>query len=219
MPPGSPTDIPGLEVAGTWLPAASAVTAFAVGDRAFGLVGGGGHASLVVGQERELLRCPDVLADDAAAATPEAFLTAFDAVVLQVGTRLRRHPARQRRQRRGGHRGCTDRTGARRHGGGERSHRAAPARGCGPGSRGAVRPSQAFERVAELGGADVILELVGGAAHGCNVTALARGGRLMLVAAKPGEEAHIVLRDLMMRRGHLIGTTLRTRPLGGESAA
>ena len=76
---------PGLEVAGTVVACGSAVTAFAVGDRAFGLVGGGGHATLVVGQERELLKVPEVLAEDAAAATPEAFLTAFDAVVLQAG--------------------------------------------------------------------------------------------------------------------------------------
>ena len=79
VPPGFPTDIPGLEVAGTVVACGSAVSAFEVGDRAFGLVGGGGHATLVIGQERELLKVPEVLADDAAAATPEAFLTAFDA--------------------------------------------------------------------------------------------------------------------------------------------
>jgi NADPH:quinone reductase-like Zn-dependent oxidoreductase len=58
----------------------------------------------------------------------------------------------------------------------------------------------------------VILELVGGPHMAGNIDALARGGRLVLVAAKPGEEATIVLRDLMTKRAHLMGTTLRTRP-------
>ena len=58
----------------------------------------------------------------------------------------------------------------------------------------------------------MILELVGAPHMADNMTALARRGRLMLVGAKPGEEAAIVLRDLMTARAHLIGTTLRTRP-------
>jgi NADPH:quinone reductase-like Zn-dependent oxidoreductase len=71
---------------------------------------------------------------------------------------------------------------------------------------------EAFARVTELGGADVILELVGGPHMAANVASLARGGRLMVVASKPGEEVSLVLRDLMAKRAHLIGTTLRTRP-------
>ena len=211
VPPGSPTDIPGLEVAGTVAACGSAVTAFAVGDRAFGLVGGGGHATLVVGQERELLRVPDALADDAAAATPEAFLTAFDAVVLQAGlgsgdTLLVNGGSGgvgTAAVQIGSAVGATVVASVRT----ERHRPAVAALGAE-----ALPADQAFERVAELGGADVILELVGGPHMDANVASLARGGRLMLVAAKPGEEAHIVLRDLMMRRGHLIGTTLRTRP-------
>jgi NADPH2:quinone reductase len=76
----------------------------------------------------------------------------------------------------------------------------------------AMGADDAFARVKELGGADVILELVGGPHMAGNIDALARSGRLVLVAAKPGEEATIVLRDLMTKRAHLMGTTLRTRP-------
>lgn len=211
VPPGSPTDIPGLEVAGTVVAIGSAVTAFAVGDRGFGLVGGGGHATLVVGQERELLKVPDPLADDAAAATPEAFLTAFDAVVLQAGlgsgdTLLVNGgsggvgtAAVQIGSALGARVVASVRT--------ERHRPAVAALGAE-----ALSADEAFQRIKELGGADVILELVGGPHMDANVGALARGGRLMLVAAKPGEEAQVVLRDLMMRRAHLIGTTLRTRP-------
>ena len=71
---------------------------------------------------------------------------------------------------------------------------------------------QAFARAQELGGADVILELVGAPHMAGNIASLARGGRLVVVASKPGEEVPLVLRDLMAKRAHLIGTTLRTRP-------
>jgi NADPH:quinone reductase len=77
----------------------------------------------------------------------------------------------------------------------------------------ALAGEEAIAHVRERGGADVVLELVGGANMAGNIEALARGGRLIVVGARPGDEATIVLRDLMSRRGHLIGTTLRTRPL------
>jgi NADPH2:quinone reductase len=50
------------------------------------------------------------------------------------------------------------------------------------------------------------------------MTALARRGRLVLVGAKPGDEATIVLRDLMSARAQLIGSTLRTRPSEQKAA-
>src|SRR5205085_2266455 len=58
----------------------------------------------------------------------------------------------------------------------------------------ALPADRAFARVRELGGADVILELVGAPHMADNMTALARRGRLMLVGAKPGDEAVVVLR-------------------------
>src|ERR671939_428212 len=78
VPPGYPADIPGLEVAGTVVSTGDGVTAFAPGDRVFGLVGGGGQAELVLAEERHLVRVPDALDEQAAAATPQSFLTAFD---------------------------------------------------------------------------------------------------------------------------------------------
>ena len=87
VPAGSPKDVPGLETAGTIVAVGDGVSAFSVGDRAMGLVGGGGHASMVVAHERELMRVPDVLDDLHAAAVPEAYLTAYDAIVSQSGLR------------------------------------------------------------------------------------------------------------------------------------
>src|SRR5436853_1629460 len=87
-PPGSPPDIPGIEVAGRVAAAGAGVRGLAEGDRVFGLVGGGGLADRVVAHERHLTRVPDPLSEEDAAAAPEAFATAHDAVITQAGLRL-----------------------------------------------------------------------------------------------------------------------------------
>jgi NADPH:quinone reductase-like Zn-dependent oxidoreductase len=212
VPAGAPKDVPGLEVGGTVVACGEGVSGFAPGDRVFGLVGGGGLATRVIAHERELAAVPDALDDAATAAAPEAFLTAFDAVCLQAGlvsgeTLLVN--------------GASGGVGT-----------AAVQIGAFLGARvvanvrsAALRPQvaelgatalaadAAFAHVRALGGADVVLELVGAAHMSENVNALARGGRVIVVGARPGDETTLVLRDLMSRRGHLIGTTLRTRPL------
>jgi NADPH:quinone reductase len=211
VPPGSPADIPGLEVGGSIVEIGDAVTGFAVGDRAFGLVGGGGLASRVVANERELAAVPAELDDAQAAAAPEAFLTAYDALVLQAG--LASGDTLLVNGASGGVGTAAVQIG-RVMGArviasvrSERHRRAVSELGSE-----ALAAEDAFRRVKQLGGADVILELVGGPHMAGNIDALARRGRLVLVAARPGEEATIVLRDLMAKRAHLIGTTLRTRP-------
>src|SRR5919199_2966656 len=83
-PPDAPQDIPGLEVAGTVVAAGEGVRGYGVGDRVFGLVGGGGLADRVVVHERHVTRVPDELSDEDAAAVPEAFITAHDAIVGQA---------------------------------------------------------------------------------------------------------------------------------------
>ena len=189
VPPGWPQDIPGLEVAGPVVAAGDAVTAFyKVGDRAFGLVGGGGLATRVVANERELAPVPDALDAATAAAAPQSFLTAFDAIVMQAGL------------------GAGDLLLVNGASGGVGSAAVQIAVALGArvvanvrtpelrprvGAMGAeaLPADKAFARVRELGGADVILELVGAPHMADNMTALARRGRLMLVGAKPGDEA------------------------------
>ena len=84
-PPDVPQDIPGLEYAGTVVATGPKGLRFKVGDRVMGLVGGGAFAERLVTQEREALLIPEGLGFEQAAAVPEAFLTAFDALVLQGG--------------------------------------------------------------------------------------------------------------------------------------
>lgn len=94
-PPGWPVDIPGLEYAGDVQAMGSAVTRWHVGDRVMGLVGGGAHAELVAVDEREAMPIPPGMRFADAAAIPEAFLTAWDAMVLRgrtvAGDRLLMH--------------------------------------------------------------------------------------------------------------------------------
>jgi NADPH:quinone reductase len=211
VPPGWPSDIPGLEVAGPVLAVGEGVSAFQPGQRAFGLVGGGGLAELVVAAERDLVALPDELDDRAAAAVPEAFQTAFDAAVLQAG--LAAGDVLLVNGASGGVGTAAVQIG-----------RALGARVVANVRTPQLRPKvaelgatalaadDAFAEVERLGGADVILELVGAPHMQRNLEVLARGGRLMLVAGRPGDQATLELRDLMSRRARLIGTTMRTRP-------
>lgn len=211
VPPGAPPDVPGLEVAGTVVERGESVTAFEVGDHVFGLVGGGGLADRVVAQERDLLRVPDALDATAAAATPEAFLTAFDAIRLQAGL----GPGDILLVN-GGNGGVG--TAAIQIAAGLGAHVVASVRTEGLRPRVAAlgaevfAADEAFEHVRSLGGADVILELVGAVHMRENLGALAKLGRLVIVAARPGDEATVDMRELMTRRGRILGTTLRTRP-------
>jgi NADPH:quinone reductase-like Zn-dependent oxidoreductase len=166
----------------------------------------------VIAHERELFAVPDALDDHGAAAAPEAFLTAFDAICLQAGL------------------GAGDTLLVNGASGGVGTAAVQIAVHLGARVVANVRSEELRPRVAELGatalgadeafahvqeegGADVVLELVGAPHMAGNVASLARGGRIIVVGAKPGDEAAIVLRDLMSRRGRLMGTTLRTRPL------
>jgi NADPH:quinone reductase-like Zn-dependent oxidoreductase len=215
-PAGSPADVPGLEVAGKIVALGEAVTDYSLGDRVFGLVGGGGLADRVVAHERELARVPDALDEAGAASVPEAFITAFDALLqagLADGDTLLVNGASggvgtaavQLGVALGARVVANVRTEARR-------ERVA--------ELGAVvlGAPEVFEYVRELGGADTILELVGAAHMSENLDALAPRGTIVVVAAQPGDEVTLTLRDLLSRRGHILGTSLRRRPLEEKAA-
>ena len=117
-PPGSPQDIPGLELAGEVIDRGPGAERFEVGDRVMSIVGGGGQAELITVHERILMPIPDNLSWVEAGGAPEVFTTAHDAVFTQAGLvagehllgpwsggrrRLRGGPARSR-HRRPGHR-------------------------------------------------------------------------------------------------------------------
>lgn len=84
-PPGVPIDVPGLEYAGVVEAIGDDVAGFNLGDRVMGLVGGGAFAEYLVAEKSEILPIPGALSFAQAACIPEAFATAFDALVTQGG--------------------------------------------------------------------------------------------------------------------------------------
>jgi NADPH:quinone reductase-like Zn-dependent oxidoreductase len=213
-PPGSPPDIPGLEVSGTVEAVGDQVLGYRPGDRVFGLVGGGGCADRVAVHERCVARVPDTLEELDAAAVPEAFITAHDAIRtrgrLAMGETLLVHGAN----------------------GGVGS--AALQIGVVAGARvyGVVRSEQAEALVRELGAeplqddafadevkADVILELVGAPHFPGNLKALEPRGRIVVVGTGAGSSAQIELGMLMGKRAEMHGTVLRARSLEDKGQA
>jgi NADPH:quinone reductase len=75
-PADAPPDVPGLEFAGEVEALGPGVERLAVGDRVFGLVGGGSYAEALVTHERAVAKIPQNLSFEEAAAVPEAFVTA-----------------------------------------------------------------------------------------------------------------------------------------------
>jgi NADPH:quinone reductase-like Zn-dependent oxidoreductase len=210
-PAGSPTDIPGLETAGTIVAVGDGVSGFSVGDRVLGLVGGGGHASRVVAHERDMMRTPDRLSEIEAAAAPEAFLTAYDAIVHQCGL------------------AAGDVLLVNGASGGVGTAAVQMARSMNVTVVASVRTEslrpkvaelgaialpqdEAFAKVRELGGADVVLELVGGQNVVEDIESLALRGRVIIVGGR-GNDPLLPMGTMMGKRATVIGTGLRRRPL------
>lgn len=208
-PPGSPEDIPGLELAGEVEALGDGAARFAAGDRVMGIVGGGGQAELAVVHERQLMPVPDAVAFPDAGGLPEVFTTAHDAVFtragLRPGERLLVHGA-------AGGVG----TAAVQLGRALGAHVTATVRN--PDARDAVAGLGADEVLEpdgfeEHGPFDVILELVGAPNLGANVKALNTEGRLVVIGVGAGAKAELNLAVLMAKRGRIMASTLRARPL------
>jgi NADPH2:quinone reductase len=217
-PPGAPQDVPGLEVAGRVVALGEQVLDWQVGDRVFGLVAGGGLADQVVVHERHVVAVPDRLDEQEAAAVPEAFVTAHDAVISQAG--LGAGDVLLVNGASGGVGTAAVQIGVL--GGAHvfasvRSEEARP-RLAELGAE-VVGPDDTVERVQAAGGADVVLELVGAPNLTGDLEALATKGRVVIVGTGAGEEAQLSFYALMRRRARIYGTVLRARPLEEKAAA
>ncbi len=217
-PPGSPADVPGLELAGEVDALGDGVRELASGDRVFGLVGGGAYAEYIVVHARTLARIPPGMAFTDAAAIPEAFVTAWDAMVVQArlsaGETVLVHAA----------------------GSGVGTAAVQIARAIGARAVGTARTADKVERARGLGlamgivasgptfagdvlawtdgrGVDVVLDLVGGPYVAQDLACLASRGRIVVVGTMSGAHAQLDLALLMTKRAELRGTMLRARPL------
>ncbi len=212
-PPGSPPDIPGLELAGEVVERGPGAERFSVGDRVMSIVGGGGQAELAAVNERILMPVPENLSWIEAGGVPEVFTTAHDAVFTQagllVGERLLVH-------------GAAGGVGT-----------AAIQLGVAAGARvtATVRNPDLHDRVAELGATviepegfrehgpfDVILELIGAINMMDNLGALEIGGRITVIGMGGGASGELNLGLLLMKRARIHGSTLRSRPLEQKAA-
>ncbi len=212
-PPGWPADIPGLEYAGEVEVLGSGVTRWRAGDRVMGLVGGGAHAEYVVVHQDEALPVPAGFSWTEAAAIPEAFLTAWDALVargrLRAGERVLIHAvgsgvgtaAVQLAARLGATPIGTSRSEAKL----ERARAL--------GLRQGIDTSRGPFRAALREPVDLILDVLGGPAFADNLAVLAPRGRLVLLGLLQGPRAEASLEPLLRKRLEVIGSVMRTRPL------
>ncbi|MFL5608486.1 MAG: NAD(P)H-quinone oxidoreductase, partial [Gemmatimonadaceae bacterium] len=217
-PPGAPADIPGMEYAGEVDALGTGATLWRPGDRVMGIVGGGAHAEHVVTHEREALPVPAGLSWEAAAAIPEAFLTAYDALFTRLDVRVGEHVL---------------------------VHAVASgvgtavlqlARLSGAIVIGTSRSADKLARARELGlehaidatagdwaaaveaaigqnAVQAVVDLVGGHYLRGNLRVLAPRGRLAIVGLTGGRSTELDMGMVLGKRLHIVGTVLRSRPI------
>lgn len=217
-PPGAPADVLGLEYAGEVEACGPLTARFRPGDRVMGIVGGGGQCERVLVHEREAISVPAGMSWTDAAAIPEAFLTAFDALVTQGGLATGQwvlvHAAASGvgtaavQLVRAANARCigTSRTAAKL----DRVRR------LGLDEALAVADGRFAERCRALTdgrGVELIIDFVGAAYLGENIAALAPGGRVVVLGLLGGSQGELPLGIVLTRRLTLIGSTLRGRPI------
>lgn len=216
--PRAAHEIPGLEFAGVVESVGPRVTLHKPGARVMGLLAGGGYAGLVATHERMALPVPDGLSIEQAAAIPEVFLTAYDALFPQagllIGDTVLVHSggsgvgtAAIQLARAAGARVLTT-TGS--------DDKAARTRELGADVAINYRTEdfrEVVQRETDGRGADIILDFVGGPYLEQNLAAATTLGRIVFIGTMGGPTAQINLGILMQKRLRLHGTVLRARPL------
>lgn len=215
-PPGSPSDIPGMEFAGEVDAVGPLVSRWKQGQRVMGIVGGGAQAEYLVVHEGMLVEIPENLDFIQAAAIPEVFMTAHDALFtqadLKMGERLLVHAV----------------------GSGVGTAAVQLAKAAGATVYGTSRTPNKLVRAKELGlevglgeknfaaevkqltngaGVHVVLDFVGGNYMEQNLEVLTTWGRLVFLATMGGTHADVNLGLVMVKRLQIRGCTLRSRTL------
>jgi len=206
-PPGWPSDIPGMEMAGEVVAVGRGVTLFAPGDRVMALVGGGAQAELAFVDEMHALAVPDGLDWPEAGGFAEAFATAYDAMFTQAGLQM-------------GERVLV--SGAA---GGVGTAGVQLAAAAGAHVTATVRNPDHHDAVRQLGAEvviepgkegdhgpyDVVLELVGQASLTGVLPHMAPWSRVVVIGVGSGGRMEIELMQLMMQKVRIAGSTLRSR--------
>ena len=217
-PPGAPEDIPGMEYAGEVAAVGARVRRWSVGDRVMGLVGGGAWAQELVTHEREAMAMPAGMSFADAAALPEAFATAFDALVLQGGMTVNSEVLIHAVASGVGTAALQlcRLFGARAIGTGRNEKKLERARAMGLTRTILVKDGVFSAQVKQLTsgrGCDVALDLVGGDWFAETIDAMAPQGTVMLVGLVAGATAEVPLRSVLAKRLRVQGTAMRSRSL------
>jgi NADPH:quinone reductase len=215
--------IMGLEIAGVVLQAGSAVRGFKVGDRVMGVVGGGAYAEVARLDWRMALPVPDALDYVHAAAIPEVFVTAHEAMLhlgrLRAGESVLIHAAA------GGVGSAAVQlaraTGATVYATAEAS-KLAQVQQLGADCVIDYRTQDYARVVAEhtsKRGVDVVIDFIGAPNFARNIASLANGGRLVQVGILGGGgQVNIALEDILYRHLQIIGTVMKSRPQAEKHA-
>jgi putative PIG3 family NAD(P)H quinone oxidoreductase len=218
VPPGVTAEISGMEYSGEVDALGPSATLWKIGDRVMGIIGGGSHAEYLTVHEREAMPVPKALSWEDAAAIPEVFLTAYDALFNRLALRTAEtvliHAV-------GSGVGTAALqialvTGARVIGTARTPEKLERAKQLGLDiGIDASRGDWAAELEAAIGAGRVnaVLDLVGGNYLEGNLRVLAVRGRIVLVGLTGGASTPLNMGVLLMKRLTVIGTTLRARPL------
>jgi putative PIG3 family NAD(P)H quinone oxidoreductase len=215
-PPGTRSDIPGLEFAGVVDALGPGAQLWSIGQRVYGITAGAAQAEYIVTHERMLAPIPDNLDDIAAGGVPEVFMTVYDGLFTQaqlgVGETVLIHAV----------------------GSGIGTAAVQLARAVSARTIGTSRTPAKLERAKELGldvglagenfaqavkehthgqGVNVVLDPVGGAYVAGDLEAVALNGRVVVLAMQAGADAQLSLGLLMGKRMRVMGSTLRPRPI------
>ncbi len=214
--PPMPQEIPGMELSGRIVGHGERVSPQRLGEEVMAIVGGGAYAERIAVHERQVMAVPESVSVADAAAIPEVFITAFDALVVQGGLRS------------GGV--------ALVHAGGSGVGTAAIQIAKAVGARVIVTASAAkLEPCLALGadlavdyrvddfeaavgdlcpdGVDTVLDVIGGDYVDRNVRSLRVGGRIVQVGVMGGGSTTVNIGALLGKRATIVGTVLRPRPL------
>ncbi|MBW8172298.1 NAD(P)H-quinone oxidoreductase [Ornithinimicrobium sp. Arc0846-15] len=221
-PPAGTSDLPGLEVSGRIAALGSDVSGWEVGQEVCALLAGGGYAEKVVVVASLVLPLPAGVSVPDAAALPEVVATVYSNLIIEAGLKP----------------GET----VLIHGGSSGIGTMAIQIASALGARVAVTAGsdKKLEVCRQLGadiainygeqdfveslleatggaGADVILDVVGAAYLGRNVKALASGGRIVVIGLLGGAKGELPIGLLLSKRGRIIATSLRARPLAEKA--
>lgn len=218
-PPPGASDLPGLEASGEIAATGPGVTQWAVGDRVCALLPGGGYAEYALTHASHCLPVPEGMGLDEAACLPETFFTVWSNVFMRAGLKTG-----ERFLVHGGSSGIGSTAiqlarsfGAHAFTTAGSAEKCAFCREIGAEAAWNYREQDWSALMRAAGGADVILDMVGGDYLPRNLAALATDGRLVQIATLGGAEAQVNLARLMMRRQTITGSTLRPQSVEAKA--